>query len=157
VWSKPKGFEKDVGHESHSLPRGVLKDAVDCVVIAGCYSRSGFVRSEDCSRYPARLSMIASGDCILVCDLMRRELGRCLMCCLIERAMIALEILIEAEKPNPRRENLATLAPLRRKYRRRSICYAIDAMALLCSASRPVRVLDCMNKFEVGLACFEHI
>ena len=28
------------------------------------------------------------------------------MCCLIKRAMIALEILIEAEKPNPRRENL---------------------------------------------------
>ncbi len=108
---KLKAFVIDVGRGSQSLLREVLRHAVDCAVTMEHYSRSDFVRSMDYSRYPARLPTIAFGVCVLVCDSMRRELERCPMYCSIERAMIVLEILIEAERPNPQRASLATLAP----------------------------------------------
>jgi hypothetical protein len=126
--SRPTAFEIDVVRGYRSLPRGVLKDAADCAVKGEYYCRSDSVRSMDCSHYPARLSMIASGGCILVCDLTRRELEKCLICCLIEKAMIVLEILIEAGRSSLQRANLATLVPLQRKVEMRSICCYLQAI-----------------------------
>ena len=90
----------------------------------GYYSHSDFVRSKESWPLLARRSMSAFEGCILVFDLTRLEPGR--MCCLTKRAVIALEILIEAGRPNPQIESL-TNAPLRIRWRNGIVwqtCYA---------------------------------